>query len=151
MPVADVSGTFLDENFEDDSFAKALRKLTFDGWRTCQWSAMVYSLSVDSSMGGFTWRAPKSEDKRKCNPRRPQTRPLCGNAVSRGCPDIRNIQSGPELPRELFSRISKTKDDLINSLYREIKLELAERHDVGFPAERRMFRTRLRHVLGSFM
>ena len=39
----------------------------------------------------------------------------------------------------------RTKDDLVNTLYREIKLELADAMVSGFP-RRKSLRTRLRHV-----
>jgi AcrR family transcriptional regulator len=39
----------------------------------------------------------------------------------------------------------KTKDDLINALYREIKLEIADAMMSGFPRKQRV-RIRLRHV-----
>jgi AcrR family transcriptional regulator len=44
----------------------------------------------------------------------------------------------------------KTKDDLINALYREIKLELADAMMSGFPRKRSV-RTRLRHVWDSYV
>jgi AcrR family transcriptional regulator len=44
----------------------------------------------------------------------------------------------------------KTKDDLINALYREIKLELADAMMSGFPRKKSV-RTRLRHVWDSYM
>jgi AcrR family transcriptional regulator len=44
----------------------------------------------------------------------------------------------------------KTKDDLINALYREIKLELADAMMSGFPRKKSV-RTRLRHVWDSYV
>src|SRR6266849_5668514 len=44
----------------------------------------------------------------------------------------------------------KTKDDLINALYREIKLELADAMMSGFP-RRKSVRTRLRHVWDGYV
>ncbi len=44
----------------------------------------------------------------------------------------------------------KTKDDLINSLYREIKLELADAMMSDFP-RRKNVRTRLRHVWDRYV
>ena len=44
----------------------------------------------------------------------------------------------------------KTKDDLINALYREIKLELADAMMSGFPRKKSV-RTRLRHVWESYV
>jgi len=44
----------------------------------------------------------------------------------------------------------KTKDDLINALYREIKLELANAMMSGFP-RRTSVRTRLRHVWDGYV
>ena len=44
----------------------------------------------------------------------------------------------------------KTKDDLINALYREIKLELADAMISGFPRKKDV-RTRLRHVWDSYV
>src|SRR5712672_2973934 len=44
----------------------------------------------------------------------------------------------------------KTKDDLINALYREIKLELADAMMSGFPRKQRV-RTRLRHVWDGYV
>jgi AcrR family transcriptional regulator len=44
----------------------------------------------------------------------------------------------------------KTKDDLINALYREIKLELADATMSGFPRKKSV-RARLRHVWDGYM
>jgi AcrR family transcriptional regulator len=44
----------------------------------------------------------------------------------------------------------KTKDELINALYREIKLELADAMMSGFPRKKSV-RTRLRHVWDSYV
>ena len=44
----------------------------------------------------------------------------------------------------------KTKDDLINALYREIKLELADAMMSGFPRKKNV-RTRLRHVWDRYV
>jgi AcrR family transcriptional regulator len=44
----------------------------------------------------------------------------------------------------------QTKDDLINALYREIKLELADAMMSGFPRKKSV-RTRLRHVWDSYV
>jgi AcrR family transcriptional regulator len=44
----------------------------------------------------------------------------------------------------------KTKDDLINALYREIKLELADAMMSGFPRKKSV-RARLRHVWDSYV
>jgi AcrR family transcriptional regulator len=44
----------------------------------------------------------------------------------------------------------RTKDDLINALYREIKLELADAIMSGFPRKKSV-RTRLRHVWDSYV
>jgi AcrR family transcriptional regulator len=44
----------------------------------------------------------------------------------------------------------KTKDDLINALYREIKLELADAMMSGFP-RKKSFRARLRHVWDCYV
>jgi AcrR family transcriptional regulator len=43
-----------------------------------------------------------------------------------------------------------TKDDLINALYREIKIELADAMMSGFPRKKSV-RTRLRHVWDSYV
>jgi AcrR family transcriptional regulator len=44
----------------------------------------------------------------------------------------------------------KTKDDLMNALYREIKLELADAMMSGFPRKKSV-RTRLRHVWDGYV
>src|SRR5580700_3464724 len=44
----------------------------------------------------------------------------------------------------------KTKDDLVNALYREIKLELADAMISGFPRKKSV-RARLRHVWEGFV
>jgi AcrR family transcriptional regulator len=44
----------------------------------------------------------------------------------------------------------KTKDDLINALYREVKLELADAMMSGFP-RRKSVRTRLQHVWDGYV
>jgi AcrR family transcriptional regulator len=44
----------------------------------------------------------------------------------------------------------RTKDDLVNALYREIKLELADAMMSGFPRKKSV-RTRLRHVWDGYV
>ncbi len=44
----------------------------------------------------------------------------------------------------------KTKDDLMNALYREIKLELADAMMSGFPRKKSV-RTRLQHVWDGYV
>jgi AcrR family transcriptional regulator len=90
---------------------------------------------------------PKSEDKR--------------NAILDAATRVfaeRGLTAAPtsELSKEagvaegtLFTYF-KTKDDLINALYREIKLELADAMMAGFPRKKSV-RTRLRHVWDGYV
>jgi len=70
-------------------------------------------------MGDYVAR-PKSEDKR--NAILDAARTLCPNVVSR-LPPRRQISRRAMFAEGTLSRISRLKNDLINSLYREIKLE----------------------------
>ena len=90
---------------------------------------------------------PKSEDKR--------------NAILDAATDLfaeRGLAAAPtaEISRRadvaegtLFTYF-ETKDDLINSLYREIKLELADAMMSDFPRKKNV-RTRLRHVWDRYL
>ena len=90
---------------------------------------------------------PKSEDKR--------------NAILDAATRVfaeRGLTSAPtsEISKEagvaegtLFTYF-KTKDDLINALYREIKLELADAMMSGFPRKKSV-RTRLQHVWDGYV
>ena len=90
---------------------------------------------------------PKSEDKR--------------NAILDAATDLfaeRGLAAAPtaEISRRadvaegtLFTYF-ETKDDLINSLYREIKLELADAMMSDFPRKKNV-RTRLRHVWDRYV
>jgi len=90
---------------------------------------------------------PKSEDKR--------------NAILEGATRLfaeRGLTAAPtsEISKQagvaegtLFTYF-KTKDDLINALYREIKLELADAMMSDFPRKRNV-RTRLRHVWDRYV
>jgi AcrR family transcriptional regulator len=90
---------------------------------------------------------PKSEDKRNA----------ILDAASRVFAE-RGLTAAPtsEISKEagvaegtLFTYF-KTKDDLINALYREIKLELADAMMSGFPRKKSV-RTRLRHVWDGYV
>jgi AcrR family transcriptional regulator len=90
---------------------------------------------------------PKSEDKR--------------NAILDGATHVfaeRGLAAAPtsEISKQagvaegtLFTYF-ETKDDLINALYREIKLELADAMMSGFPRKKSV-RTRLQHVWDSYV
>src|ERR1700686_4918970 len=90
---------------------------------------------------------PKSEDKR--------------NAILDAATRLfaeRGLSAAPTSEISKQARIAegtlftyfKTKDDLINALYREIKLELADAMMSGFPRKKSV-RTRLRHVWDSYV
>ena len=90
---------------------------------------------------------PKSEDKR--------------NAILDAATRVfaeRGLTAAPTSEISKQARIAegtlftyfKTKDDLINALYREIKLELADAMMSGFPRKKSV-RTRLRHVWDSYV
>jgi AcrR family transcriptional regulator len=90
---------------------------------------------------------PKSEDKRNA----------ILDAATRAFAE-RGLTAAPtsEISRQagvaegtLFTYF-KTKDDLINALYREIKLELADAMMSGFPRKKSV-RTRLRHVWDGYV
>src|SRR6202171_1979787 len=109
------------------------------------------SLHVYSIEQVFSYRSsvarPKSEDKR--------------NAILDAATRVfaeRGLTAAPtsEISRQagvaegtLFTYF-KTKDDLINALYREIKLELADAMMSGFPRKKSV-RNRLRHVWDSYV
>jgi AcrR family transcriptional regulator len=90
---------------------------------------------------------PKSEDKR--------------NAILDAATRVfaeRGLTAAPTSEISKQARIAegtlftyfKTKDDLINALYREIKLELADAMMSGFPRKKSV-RARLRHVWDSYV
>ena len=90
---------------------------------------------------------PKSEDKR--------------NAILDAATRVfaeRGLTAAPTSEISKRARIAegtlftyfKTKDDLINALYREIKLELADAMMSGFP-RRKSVRTRLQHVWDGYV
>jgi AcrR family transcriptional regulator len=90
---------------------------------------------------------PKSEDKR--------------NAILDAATRVfaeRGLTAAPTSEISKQARIAegtlftyfKTKDDLINALYRVIKLELADAMMSGFPRKKSV-RTRLRHVWDSYV
>jgi AcrR family transcriptional regulator len=90
---------------------------------------------------------PKSEDKR--------------NAILDAATRVfaeRGLTAAPTSEISKRARIAegtlftyfKTKDDLINALYREIKLELADAMMSGFPRKKSV-RTRLRHVWDGYV
>jgi AcrR family transcriptional regulator len=90
---------------------------------------------------------PKSEDKRNA----------ILDAASRVFAE-RGLTAAPTSEISKQARVAegtlftyfKTKDDLINALYREIKLELADAMMSGFPRKKSV-RTRLRHVWDSYV
>src|ERR1700682_4320256 len=109
------------------------------------------SLHVYSIEQVFSYRSsvarPKSEDKR--------------NAILDAATRVfaeRGLTAAPtsEISKEagvaegtLFTYF-KTKDDLMNALYREIKLELADAMMSGFPRKKSV-RTRLQHVWDGYV
>src|SRR5258706_13676781 len=107
----------------------------------------VYSVEQAFSDMGSSVARPKSEDKR--------------NAILDAATRVfaeRGLTDAPtsEISKQavvaegtLFTYF-KTKDDLINALYREIKLELADAMMSGFPRKQRV-RTRLRHVWDGYV
>src|SRR6202034_633563 len=109
-------------------------------------SVCVYSMRTHPALGNSMAR-PKSEDKR--------------NAILDAAMRVfaqRGLTAAPtsEISKEagvaegtLFTYF-KTKDDLMNALYREIKLELADAMMSGFPRKKTV-RTRLRHVWDGYV
>jgi AcrR family transcriptional regulator len=99
------------------------------------------------SVHSFIMARPKSEDKR--------------NAILSGATHVfaeRGLAAAPtsEISKRagvaegtLFTYF-KTKDDLINSLYREIKLEMADAMMAGFPRKKGI-RAKLEHVWNRYV
>jgi AcrR family transcriptional regulator len=106
-----------------------------------------YSVEDRFSYVGVSVARPKSEDKR--------------NAILDAATRVfakRGLAAAPtsEISKEagiaegtLFTYF-KTKDDLMNALYQEIKLELADAMMSGFP-RRKSVRTRLQHVWNAYV
>ena len=107
----------------------------------------MYSVEKAFSDIGSPVARPKSEDKR--------------NAILDAATRVfaeRGLTDAPtsEISKQagvaegtLFTYF-KTKDDLVNALYREIKLELADAMMSGFPRKKRV-RTRLHHVWDGYV
>jgi AcrR family transcriptional regulator len=90
---------------------------------------------------------PKSEDKRNAI-LEAATRLFAERGLSAAPTSEISKQAGVA-EGTLFTYF-KTKDDLINALYREIKLELADAMMSDFP-RRKSIRTRLRHVWDRYV
>src|SRR6266852_2905523 len=90
---------------------------------------------------------PKSEDKRNTI-LDAATRLFAGRGLT-AAPTSEITKQAGVAEGTLFTYF-KTKDDLINALYREIKLELADAMMSGFPRKKSV-RTRLRHVWDSYV
>jgi len=90
---------------------------------------------------------PKSEDKRNAI-LDAATRVFAERGLSAAPTSEISKQAGVA-EGSLFTYF-KTKDDLINALYREIKLELADAMMSGFPRKKSV-RTRLRHVWDGYV
>src|SRR2546425_4437122 len=90
---------------------------------------------------------PKSEDKRNAI-LSAATRVFAERGLADAPTSILSKQAGVA-EGTLFTYF-KTKDDLINALYREIKLELADAMMSGFPRKKSV-RTRLRHVWDGYV
>jgi AcrR family transcriptional regulator len=95
---------------------------------------------------GFVAR-PKSEDKRNAI-LDAATRVFAERGLTAAPTSEMSKQAGVA-EGTLFTYF-KTKDDLINALYREIKLQLADAMMSGFPRKKSV-RTRLRHVWDSYV
>jgi AcrR family transcriptional regulator len=90
---------------------------------------------------------PKSEDKRNAI-LDAATRLFAGRGLTAAPTSEISKQAGVA-EGTLFTYF-KTKDDLINALYREIKLELADAIMSDFPRKKNL-RTRLRHVWDRYV
>src|ERR1700693_5712045 len=90
---------------------------------------------------------PKSEDKRNAI-LEAATRVFAESGLSAAPTSEISKQAGVA-EGTLFTYFN-TKDDLINALYREIKLELADAMMSDFPRKKRV-RTRLRHVWDRYV
>jgi AcrR family transcriptional regulator len=90
---------------------------------------------------------PKSEDKR--NAILDAARRVFAERGLTAAPTSEISKQASVAEGTLFTYF-KTKDDLINALYREIKLELADAMMSGFPRKKSV-RTRLRHVWDSYV
>src|SRR5258708_9277774 len=115
-------------------------------WESCHWSNNV-SVWVVTPRRGIYVGLPKSEDKGSVN-------------IDAGTGLFGERGLGATPPTEISRRAGvaegtlftyfETKDDLINSLYREIKLELADAMMSDFPRKKNV-RTRLRHVWDRYV
>src|ERR1700676_1204429 len=103
-------------------------------------------MSIYSSMSWDLMAKPKSEDKR--------------NAILSAAAQV-FAERGLSAPTAAITKAAgiaegslftyfKTKDDLINALYRELKLELADSMMSDFPRKKNV-RTRLRHVWDRYV
>jgi AcrR family transcriptional regulator len=90
---------------------------------------------------------PKSEDKRNAI-LDAATRLFAERGLT--APPTSEISKQAGLAEGTLFTYFKTKDDLINALYREIKLELADAMMSDFPRKRNV-RTRLRHVWDRYV
>src|ERR1700686_4209356 len=107
----------------------------------------VLVLSRHSSIYRRSVARPKSEDKRNAI-LDAATRVFAERGLT-AAPTSEISKKAGVAAGTLFTYF-KTKDDLINALYREIKLELADAMMSGFPRKQRV-RTRLRHVWDGYV
>src|SRR5712671_6055815 len=107
----------------------------------------VYSVEQAFSDIGSPVARPKSEDKRNAI-LDAATRVFAERGLT-GAPTSEISKEAGIAEGTLFTYF-KTKDDLVNALYREIKLELADAMMSGFPRKKSV-RTRLRHVWDSYV
>src|SRR6266403_124250 len=111
-------------------------------------SAYVYSIDI-LSCRGVRWLVarPKSEDKRNAI-LDAATRIFAERGLT-AAPTSKISKQAGVAEGTLFTYF-KTKDDLINALYREIKLELADAMMSGF-LRKQSVRSRLRHVWDGYV
>jgi AcrR family transcriptional regulator len=90
---------------------------------------------------------PKSEDKRNAI-LAAATEVFAGRGLSA---PTSAISSAAGIAEGTLFTYFKTKEELVNALYQEIKLELADAMMSGFPSNKKSVRERLRHVWDHYI
>src|SRR6202047_2198132 len=107
----------------------------------------VYSVEQAFSDIGSSVARPKREDKRNAI-LDAATRVFAARGLTAAPTSEISKQAG--IAEGTLFTYFETKEDLINALYREIKLELADAMMSGFPRKKSV-RTRLRHVWDGYV
>jgi AcrR family transcriptional regulator len=95
---------------------------------------------------GERWQRPKSEDKRNAILSAP-SQAFAERGLGAATSAISSVAGVAE--GTLFAYFN-TKDELVNALYREIKLELADAMMSGFPRKKNI-RSKLQHIWDGYV